>query len=80
MSNASRPLTRHEIKAQNSRNYLLKQRTDFVEKHGEDLGAFYFLIMLLQTHGRKMLKRGDVQGLRRLAHDLHGLYVKHTQQ
>ncbi|MFF6835242.1 carbohydrate ABC transporter [Streptomyces sp. NPDC012438] len=76
----NRPLVRGELKAQRSREYLLKQQEDFVRKHGEDLGAFYFLIMLVQTHGRKALKRGDVQALRLLAHDLHGVYLKHTQQ
>lgn len=79
MSAAGRPLMRNELKAQRSREYLLKQREEFVRKHGEDLGAFYFLIMLLQTHGKKAHRRGDVQTLRLLAHDLHGVYLKHTQ-
>nr|WP_237331584.1 carbohydrate ABC transporter [Streptomyces mexicanus] len=57
----------------------MKQRDSFIERHGEDLGAFYFLVMLVQTHGRKCLKRGDVAGLRELAHDLHAVYLKHTQ-
>lgn len=34
--------------------------------------------MLVQTHGRKALKRGDTAALRSLAHDLHALYLKHT--
>ncbi|MFE6713990.1 carbohydrate ABC transporter [Streptomyces sp. NPDC057695] len=79
MSNASRPLTRHEVKAQNSRAYLLQQRDDYIRRYGEDLGAFHFLVMLLKTQGAKAHKRGDVQALRLLANDLHDLYVKHTQ-
>ncbi|WP_299541774.1 carbohydrate ABC transporter [uncultured Streptomyces sp.] len=74
----TRPLLKAELKAQRSREYLLTQRTAFIEKHGEDLGAFYFLVMLVQTHGRKALKRGDTAALRALAHDLHALYLKHT--
>ncbi|WP_228925378.1 carbohydrate ABC transporter [Streptomyces sp. DH7] len=65
--------------AQRSREYLMKQQESFVEKHGEDLGAFYFLLMLLQTHGKRALKRGDTTALRALAHDLHAIYLKHTQ-
>ncbi|MFF8747221.1 carbohydrate ABC transporter [Streptomyces californicus] len=65
--------------AQRSREYLMRQRESFVEKHGEDLGAFYFLLMLLQTYGKKALKRGDTATLRALAHDLHAVYLKHTQ-
>ncbi|MDX3490954.1 carbohydrate ABC transporter [Streptomyces sp. ID05-18] len=57
----------------------MRQQESFVEKHGEDLGAFYFLLMLLQTHGKKALKRGDTTTLRTLAHDLHAIYLKHTQ-
>ncbi|MEV5432752.1 carbohydrate ABC transporter [Streptomyces sp. NPDC052701] len=75
----TRPLLKSELRAQRSREYLLKQRDSFIERHGEDLGAFYFLVMLVQTHGRKCLKRGDVAGLRALAHDLHAVYLKHTQ-
>ncbi|MEU9313429.1 carbohydrate ABC transporter [Streptomyces sp. NPDC048256] len=75
----TRPLLKSELKAQRSRDYLIGQRESFIAKHGEDLGAFYFLVMLIQTHGRKVLKRGDVQGLRALAHDLHAVYLKHTQ-
>ncbi|MFC8208355.1 carbohydrate ABC transporter [[Kitasatospora] papulosa] len=74
----TRPLLKAELKAQRSREYLIAQRTTFIEKHGEDLGAFYFLVMLVQTHGRKALKRGDTAALRSLAHDLHALYLKHT--
>ncbi|WP_327330534.1 carbohydrate ABC transporter (plasmid) [Streptomyces sp. NBC_01208] len=74
----TRPLLKAELKAQRSRDYLIAQRAAFIEKHGEDLGAFYFLIMLVQTHGRKALKRGDTAALRSLAHDLHALYLKHT--
>lgn len=74
----TRPLLKSELKAQRSREYLIAQRTAFIEKHGEDLGAFYFLVMLIQTHGRKALKRGDTAALRSLAHDLHALYLKHT--
>lgn len=74
----TRPLLKSELKTQRSRDYLLAQRTAFIEKHGEDLGAFYFLVMLVQTHGRKALKRGDTAALRALAHDLHALYLKHT--
>ncbi|MGW2464472.1 carbohydrate ABC transporter [Streptomyces sp. NPDC001761] len=76
----NRPLTKSELRSQNSRQYLMKQRDDYIRKHGEDLGAFYFLLMLLHTHGRKAHKRGDVQALRLMAHDLHGIYLKHTQQ
>ncbi|MEJ8632000.1 carbohydrate ABC transporter [Streptomyces sp. MS2.AVA.5] len=75
----SRPLLRGEIRAQRSREYLMKQQAEFIQKHGEDLGAFYFLLMLLQTHGKKAQRRGDVQALRLLAHDLHAVYLKHTQ-
>ncbi|WP_327425679.1 carbohydrate ABC transporter (plasmid) [Streptomyces sp. NBC_01527] len=74
----TRPLLKSELKAQRSREYLLAQRGALIEKHGEDLGAFYFLVMLVQTHGRKALKRGDTAALRSLAHDLHALYLKHT--
>ncbi|WP_328541083.1 carbohydrate ABC transporter [Streptomyces sp. NBC_00344] len=74
----TRPLLKSELRAQRSRDYLMAQRNAFIEKHGEDLGAFYFLVMLIQTHGRKALKRGDTVALRSLAHDLHALYVKHT--
>ncbi|MFF1847103.1 carbohydrate ABC transporter [Streptomyces sp. NPDC058217] len=74
----TRPLLKSELKAQRSREYLLAQRNALIEKHGEDLGAFYFLVMLVQTHGRKALKRGDTAALRSLAHDLHALYLKHT--
>ncbi|MFH8886701.1 carbohydrate ABC transporter [Streptomyces californicus] len=76
---ASRPLTKAELTAQRSREYLMRQQESFVEKHGEDLGAFYFLLMLLQTYGKKALKRGDTATLRTLAHDLHAVYLKHTQ-
>ncbi|MFE5597442.1 carbohydrate ABC transporter [Streptomyces sp. NPDC056549] len=79
MSNASRPLTRHEVKAQNSRAYLLQQRDEYIRRYGEDLGAFHFLMMLLKTQGAKAHRRGDIQALRLLANDLHALYVKHTQ-
>lgn len=75
----NRPLTSEELRSQNSRQYLMKQRDDYIRRHGEDLGAFYFLLMLLQTHGRKAHKRGDVQTLRIIAHELHGIYLKHTQ-
>ena len=75
----TRPLLKSELKAQRSRQYLMEQRTSFIERHGEDLGTFYFLVMLLQTHGRKALKRGDVTAFRSLAHDLNAVYVKHTQ-
>ncbi|MFH8470340.1 carbohydrate ABC transporter [Streptomyces sp. NPDC017991] len=75
----ARPLLKSEIKAQRSREYLMGQRTRLIARHGEDLGAFYFLVMLVQTHGKKALQRGDVAGLRALAHDLHAVYVKHTQ-
>ncbi|MFG2352008.1 MULTISPECIES: carbohydrate ABC transporter [Streptomyces] len=75
----ARPLLKSELKAQRSRDYLMGQRASLIERHGEDLGAFYFLVMLVQTHGKKALKRGDVAGLRALAHDLHAVYVKHTQ-
>ncbi|MGW6466025.1 carbohydrate ABC transporter [Streptomyces rubiginosohelvolus] len=57
----------------------MEQRDSFIQKHGEDLGAFYFLLMLIQTHGRKRLKSGNVTALRALAHDLHAIYLKHTQ-
>ncbi|MEU8598412.1 carbohydrate ABC transporter [Streptomyces globisporus] len=76
---AGRPLLKAELSAQRSRDYLMEQRDSFIRKHGEDLGAFYFLLMLIQTHGRKRLKSGDVTALRALAHDLHAIYVKHTQ-
>ncbi|MFB7453492.1 carbohydrate ABC transporter [Streptomyces sp. NPDC056194] len=79
MSDASRPLTRHEVKAHNSRSYLLQQRDDYIRQYGEDLGAFHFLVMLLKTQGAKAHRRGDIQALRLLANDLHDLYVKHTQ-
>ncbi|MFF3941660.1 carbohydrate ABC transporter [Streptomyces phaeofaciens] len=75
----ARPLLKSELKAQRSRDYLMGQRESLIRKHGEDLGAFYFLVMLIQTHGRKALKRNDVQALRALAHDLHAVYLKHTQ-
>ncbi|MFB7293832.1 carbohydrate ABC transporter [Actinacidiphila glaucinigra] len=75
----TRPLLKSELRAQRSREYLMNQRDEFIARHGEDLGAFYFLVMLLQTHGRKALKRGDPAALRALAHDLHAVYVKHTQ-
>ncbi|WDN56442.1 carbohydrate ABC transporter [Streptomyces clavuligerus] len=58
----------------------MNQQQDFINRHGEDLGAFYFLLMLLQTHGKKAHRRGDVQTLRLLAHELHATYLKHTQQ
>ncbi|MFJ3817785.1 carbohydrate ABC transporter [Streptomyces sp. NPDC090056] len=80
MSSANRPLTRHEVKAQNSRAYLMKQRDEYIRRYGEDLGAFHFLMMLLKTQGAKAHRRGDVQALRLLANDLHGVYLKHTQQ
>ena len=57
----------------------MRQQQAFIEKHGEDLGAFYFLLMLVQTHGKKAHKRGDLKTLRALAHDLHAVYVKHTK-
>ncbi|MFE7934331.1 carbohydrate ABC transporter [Streptomyces sp. NPDC057456] len=75
----TRPLLKSELKAQRSREYLIAQRADFIANHGEDLGAFYFLVMLVQTLGKKALKGGDVQKLRALAHDLNALYIKHTQ-
>ncbi|MFJ9634930.1 carbohydrate ABC transporter [Streptomyces sp. NPDC101175] len=74
-----RPLLKSELQAQRSREYLMRQQQTFIEKHGEDLGAFYFLLMLVQTHGKKAHKRGDLKKLRALAHDLHAVYVKHTQ-
>ncbi|MFJ2060308.1 carbohydrate ABC transporter [Streptomyces sp. NPDC087908] len=80
MSSANRPLTRHEVKAQNSRAYLMKQRDEYIRQYGEDLGAFHFLVMLLKTHGTKAHRRGDVQALRLLANDLHAIYLKHTPQ
>lgn len=76
---AGRPLMKAELKEQNSRDHLTAQRDSFIKKHGEDLGALYFLLMLLQTCGRKALKRGDTTALRALAHDLHAIYIKHTQ-
>lgn len=76
----SRPLLRSEIKAHRSHQHLVGQRDRFVRIHGEDLGAFYYLLMLLQTIGKKAFRRGDVQALRALAHDLHAVYAKHTQQ
>ncbi|MEU2357942.1 carbohydrate ABC transporter [Streptomyces misionensis] len=75
----TRPLLKSELAAQRSRDHLMQQRDSFLAKHGEDLGAFYFLLMLIQTHGKKALRRGDVAALRTLAHDLHAVYVKHTQ-
>lgn len=75
----TRPLLKSELSAQRSRDHLMKQRDSFIAKHGEDLGAFYFLLMLIQTYGKKALRRGDVEALRALAHDLHAIYVKHTQ-
>ncbi|MEV7675883.1 carbohydrate ABC transporter [Streptomyces sp. NPDC088752] len=80
MSSASRPLTRHEVKAQNSRAYLMKQRDEYIRQYGEDLGAFHFLMMLLKTQGAKAHRRGDVQALRRLANDLLAVYERHTPQ
>jgi hypothetical protein len=76
---SGRPLLKQELQAQRSREYLMRQQTEFIAKHGEDLGAFYFLLMLVQTHGKKAHKRGDLTALRALAHDLHAVYVKHTQ-
>lgn len=75
----TRPLLRSEIKAHRSHRHLVSQRERFVRTHGEDLGAFYYLLMLIQTVGRKALKRGDVQALRALARDLNAVYAKHTQ-
>ncbi|MCF3132459.1 carbohydrate ABC transporter [Streptomyces olivochromogenes] len=75
----TRPLLKSELTAQRSREYLLSQRESFLQKHGEDLGAFYFLMMLVQTHGKKAMKRGDVAALRALYRDLHAVYLKHTQ-
>ncbi|MGA4979250.1 carbohydrate ABC transporter [Streptomyces cinereoruber] len=80
MSSASRPLTRHEVKAQNSRAYLMKQRDEYIRRYGEDLGAFHFLMMLLKTQGAKAHRRGDVQALRLLANDLLAVYERHTPQ
>ena len=74
-----RPLLKSELQAQRSQEYLMGQQRKFIEKHGEDLGAFYFLLMLVQTHGKKAHKRGDLKTLRALAHDLHAVYVKHTK-
>ncbi|MFH7340641.1 carbohydrate ABC transporter [Streptomyces sp. KHY 26] len=76
----NRPLTKSELRSENSRKYLMKQRDEYIRRHGEDLGAFYFLLMLMQTHGSKAHRRGDVQALRLMAHDLHGIYLKYTQQ
>ncbi|MFJ6250641.1 MULTISPECIES: carbohydrate ABC transporter [unclassified Streptomyces] len=80
MSSANRPLTRHEVKAQNSRTYLLEQRDEYIRRYGEDLGAFHFLMMLLKTQGAKAHRRGDVQALRLLANDLLAVYERHTPQ
>ncbi|MFD9047810.1 carbohydrate ABC transporter [Streptomyces zaomyceticus] len=79
MSVGGRPLTREEVKAQNSRAYLLNQRDDYIRRYGEDLGGFHFLVMLLKALGSKAHRRGDIQALRLLTHDLHQLYLKHTQ-
>lgn len=79
MSTGNRPLTRQEVRAQNSRNYLMQQRDGYLRKYGEDLGAFHFLMMVLKTQGAKAHRRGDVQALRALANDLHAVYLKHTQ-
>ncbi|SEF19002.1 carbohydrate ABC transporter [Streptomyces sp. Ag109_O5-10] len=76
---SGRPLLRSEIKAHRSHQHLVGQRDRFVRIHGEDLGAFYFLVMLIQTLGKKALKKGDVQKLRAIAHDLNAVYAKHTQ-
>ncbi|MCX4468447.1 carbohydrate ABC transporter [Streptomyces albidoflavus] len=75
----NRPLLKSEIKAQNSRAYLMKQQQSFIEKHGEDLGTFYFLMMLIQTFGKKALRSGDLETLRMLVHDLNAIYRKYTQ-
>ncbi|MET7780400.1 carbohydrate ABC transporter [Streptomyces mirabilis] len=75
----NRPLLRSELKAHRSHEHLVKQRDAFVQRHGEELGAFYFLVMLLQTYGKKALDRGDLQSLRALAYDLQAVYKKHTQ-
>ncbi|PRH79659.1 carbohydrate ABC transporter [Streptomyces solincola] len=76
---AGRPLTRQEMKANNSRTYLLAQRDDYIRRYGEDLGAYRFLLMLLQTHGSKLHKRGDTTTLRGMAHELNGIFAKYTQ-
>ncbi len=75
----NRPFLRAELAAQNSRTYLHAQRERFLEKHGQELGAFYFLVMLLQTRGKKMFKARESAKLRALYEDLHAVYVKHTQ-
>lgn len=75
----TRPLLRAELSARNSRKHMEDQRDQFIAKHGEDLGALYFLVMLIQTIGRKAIKRGDTEQFRTLAHDLNALYAKHTQ-
>ncbi|QDN63881.1 carbohydrate ABC transporter [Streptomyces sp. S1A1-8] len=74
----ARPLTKEELRKQRSREYLMRQQQRFIDRHGEDLGVLYFVLMLLQTHGSKAYKRGDVQSLRLLAHDLNAIYTKHT--
>lgn len=74
----TRPLLRAEISAKNSRDHLLSQQKNFVAKHGEDLGTLYCLVMLIQTIGRKALKRGDMEQFRSLAHDLNAIYAKYT--
>ncbi|MCX4657368.1 carbohydrate ABC transporter [Streptomyces microflavus] len=57
----------------------MSQRNSFLRKHGPDLGALYFVLMLLQACGRKALKRGDTEAFRSLARDLNAIYAKHTQ-
>lgn len=76
---SNRPLLRSEIRAHRSHQHLVSQRDRFIRVHGEDLGAFYFLLMLIQTIGKKALKGGDVQKMRALAHDLNAVYAKYTQ-
>ncbi|MFD3880394.1 carbohydrate ABC transporter [Streptomyces microflavus] len=76
---AGRPLLKAELKEQNSRDHLMSQRNSFLKKHGPDLGALYFVLMLLQACGRKALKRGDTEAFRSLARDLNAIYAKHTQ-
>lgn len=75
----TRPLTRVERAGQNSRTHMENQRDKFIAAHGEDLGALYFIVMLIQTIGRQAIKRGDTDKFRTLAHDLSAVYAKHTQ-
>jgi hypothetical protein len=74
---AGRPLTRAERKKFNRAEHERAIRQDLIAQHGNDLGAFYYWLRIMNIRGTQAYRDGDTAFIREVALALENVYRRH---